>query len=52
MFNETLVLNFQLNNRSITDIIRDFVSYFAASDYLDRTVSNKKAPATLDTVHK
>ena len=37
---------------SITDIIWDFIPLFTAADYLNMTVSNKKAFATLDTVHK
>ena len=37
---------------SITDIIWDFIPLFTAADYFNMTVSNKKALATLDTVHK
>ena len=38
---------------STSDIIWDFIHpLFAAADYLNMTVSNKKALATLDTVHK
>ena len=36
---------------SITDIIRDFIPLFTAADYFNMAVSNKKALATLDTVH-
>ena len=44
--------NLTLLVRCITDIIRDFIPLFTAADYLNMTVSNKKALATLDTVHK
>ena len=37
---------------SITDIIWDFIPLFTTADYFNMTVSNKKALATLDTVHK
>ena len=37
---------------SITDIIRDVIPLFTAANYFNMTVSNKKALATLDTVHK
>ena len=37
---------------SITDIIWAFISSLAAVDYLNMEVSNKKALATLDSVHK
>ena len=37
---------------SITDIIEDFIPLFTAADFFNMTVSNKKALATLDTVHK
>ena len=37
---------------SITDIIWDFIPLFTAANYFNMTVSNKKALATLDTVHK
>ena len=37
---------------SITDIICDFIPLLTAANYFNMTVSNKKALATLDTVHK
>ena len=37
---------------SITDIIWDFIPLFTAANYFNMTVSNKKALATLNTVHK
>ena len=36
----------------ITDIIWDFIPLLTAANYFNMTVSNKKALATLDTVHK
>ena len=43
-------LNLTLLICSITDIFWDFIPLFTAADYLNVTVSNKKALATLDTV--
>ena len=37
---------------SITDISDILFPLFTAADYLNVTVSNKKALATLDSVHK
>ena len=44
--------NLTLHICSITDIISDFIPLFTAANYSNMTVSNKKALATLDTVHK
>ena len=44
--------NLTLLISSITDIIWVFIPFFTAANYFNMKVSNKKALATLDTVHK
>ena len=43
---------FRLAKQKRFDIISDFIPLFTAANYFNMTVSNKKALATLDTVHK